>query len=88
MYQIGRSKAGKIVTRADGYNQKSNHQAKDDGFGHAIDCAFVVNGRLTWDVPDPWWAAYGALAVAVGLIWGGNWKSIVDEAHVELPTII
>jgi len=39
LYQQGRTKPGKIVTKLDGYNRKSNHQAKADGYGHAVDIA-------------------------------------------------
>lgn len=90
LFQVGRrGKPGeKIVTNADGFDNKSNHQAKNDGYGHAVDCAFFVNGKITWEVPDSWWAAYGALAVACGLTWGGNWKSFRDRPHVELPLIV
>jgi peptidoglycan LD-endopeptidase CwlK len=85
LYQIGRSKPGKIVTNADGVHVKSNHQLKDDGLGHAVDCCFLVDGKPIWSVPDTWWEAYGALAKAVGLRWGihvGDW---IDRPHVELP---
>lgn len=84
MFQIGRrGKPGeKKVTNVDGVNIKSKHQ-----LGLAVDCAFVVDGQVKWDVPDSWWKAFGALAVAVGLVWGGNWKSFVDRPHVELAEI-
>ncbi len=87
LYKVGRrGKPGeKIVTNADGVLHKSNHQAKDDGFGYAVDCAFLVDSKITWDVPRSWWDAYGALCVACGLIWGGNFKSLVDRPHAELP---
>lgn len=87
LYQIGRTKPGRIVTNADGYHIKSNHQIKDDGFGHAVDCHFVIDGKAVWEVPDTWWKAYGSLAQAVGLTWGGNWKSFPDRPHVELPKV-
>ena len=85
LYQQGRTKPGPIVTNADGYKTKSNHQVKADGYGHAVDCHFIVNGVPSWNVPNSWWEAYGALAVAVGLEWGGNWESFIDRPHVQLP---
>ena len=39
LYQQGRTKAGKIVTKCDGYNIKSKHQVKADGLGYAFDIA-------------------------------------------------
>lgn len=81
LYAQGRTAPGHIVTNADGIIKKSNHQLKDDGFGHAVDCAFVS--------PDPFkdshpWDVYGALAEAVGLEWGGHWDGLVDRPHIEL----
>ncbi len=51
--------------------------------GRAMDCAFVVAGKLTWNVPESWWDAYGRVAKKYGLIWGGDWKSFPDRPHVE-----
>jgi peptidoglycan L-alanyl-D-glutamate endopeptidase CwlK len=85
LYEQGRTKPGKIVTNCDGYEKKSNHQQKDDGYGHAIDCAFLTNGEVDWSDDLPW-SAYGKCAVAVGLRWGGDWTgTLVDRPHVELP---
>jgi peptidoglycan L-alanyl-D-glutamate endopeptidase CwlK len=90
LYAQGRTKPGKIVTYVDGIRKRSNHQAKNDGFGHAVDCCFLVD--LDGDGPDDpsWaethpWALYGAMAHALGLVWGGSWTTLVDRPHVELP---
>ena len=54
LYAQGRWKPGNIVTHADGYKKKSNHQPKDDGLGHACDCAFVdQDGRPDGRLPAP-----------------------------------
>lgn len=89
LYAQGRTAPGKIVTYLDGTVRKSNHQAKADGFGHAVDCCFLVD--IDGDGPDDpsWsqshpWALFGAMAVALGLIWGGNWKTLVDKPHIEM----
>ena len=84
LYAQGRTKPGKVVTNADGVRAKSNHQAKDDGLGYAIDCAFLVNGRPSWDDAHPW-RLYGEAAKSQGLRWGGEFKTIVDRPHIELP---
>jgi peptidoglycan L-alanyl-D-glutamate endopeptidase CwlK len=84
LYAQGRTKPGNIVTNADGVHVKSNHQLKEDGFGYAVDCAFVKDGGVDWSDDLPW-ATYGRCATAVGLRWGGDWKHPVDRPHVELP---
>jgi peptidoglycan L-alanyl-D-glutamate endopeptidase CwlK len=88
LYAQGRTAPGPIVTNADGVTHLSNHQVKPDGFGHAVDLAFVgidpylehdPRGRLRWNV-------YGAIVQAQGLTWGGNWpSSLLDEPHAEMP---
>ena len=83
LYAQGRTVPGPIVTNADGVEKQSNHQKKIDGFGHAVDCCFVVNGKPSWDAHLPW-KAYGACAEALGLKWGGDWASLHDLPHVEL----
>ena len=69
------------VTNADGYLKKSHHQVHGDGYGHAVDCAFVG--------PDPYadghdWGLYGEQVHACGLGWGGTWKDPFDRPHAEL----
>ena len=86
LYAQGRTKPGPIVTNADGIIKKSNHQLHEDGFGHAVDCCFIVTGAPSWDVHLPW-AAYGALAKALGFKWGGDWSSLHDLhdlPHIEI----
>lgn len=84
LYAQGRTAKGKIVTFADGIRKKSNHQAKADGFGYAIDCAFLLNGVPSWAESHPW-RLYGAAAKSLGLKWGGDWSGLVDRPHIELP---
>ncbi len=86
LYRQGRTLPGPIVTQADGVTRKSNHQVRADGFGHAVDCCFVVNGRASWDDRHPW-RLYGEMAKTLGLVWGGDWKGFTDRPHVELPEL-
>ena len=97
LYQIGRSKPGRIVTNCDGKRAKSNHQIKSDGFGHAVDifpCGVIENGvyrKFTseegYDEKKLKLIANHILAVAksknVNIEWGGNWK-MNDTPHFEL----
>ena len=83
LYAKGRTAPGRIVTNADGVHTLSNHQPKADGYGHAVDCCFLLNGRPSWAASHPW-QTYGAQAQALGLEWGGTWH-FVDLPHVQLP---
>jgi peptidoglycan L-alanyl-D-glutamate endopeptidase CwlK len=85
LYAAGRSLPGHIVTNDDGVTHRSNHQARaSDNLGHAVDCAFVVNGQISWDDALPW-GTYGRLGQLLGLAWGGGFASLVDRPHLELP---
>jgi peptidoglycan L-alanyl-D-glutamate endopeptidase CwlK len=89
LYAQGRTRPGPIVTHCDGVRNPSNHQAKADGFGYAVDCAFVDDPSTaaaeTWDVDQPW-RVYGEICKWFGCVWGGDWPSRkIDRPHVELP---
>lgn len=92
LYQQGRTKLGKIVTNCDGYKNKSNHQAKQDGYGHAIDFAIYdpsIAGKIDWDTTSKYKAvAEHIKAIAkennINVQWGGDWKKFKDYPHIEL----
>ena len=57
--------------------------------GHAVDIGAYVNGSVRWD-----WPLYSQLATAmkkaaaelsVPLEWGGDWKTLKDGPHFQLP---
>lgn len=57
--------------------------------GHAVDLGVLVNGQVSWDL-----AHYRDLAPAlmkaaeelgVPLEWGGNWTTLRDGPHFQLP---
>lgn len=57
--------------------------------GHAVDLAALVGGEVRWD-----WPLYAKLATAmkaaalqinVPIEWGGDWKSLKDGPHFQLP---
>jgi peptidoglycan L-alanyl-D-glutamate endopeptidase CwlK len=77
LYQIGRTKPGKIVTQLDGYRYRSKHNT-----GEAVDCAFKkgING-VAWDGP---WNLYGQSVHMKLLTWGGAWRSFPDRPHMEV----
>ena len=100
LYQQGRTKPGKIVTKLDGYNRKSNHQAKADGYGHAVDIAvcghYDQNGdyvKCTTDaemfdnkklVEISRHVKAVAKEMGIEIVWGGDWKTLYDTPHYEL----
>lgn len=73
------SQMGSQVTNAKAF--QSYHQ-----FGLAVDCAFLLNGKLVVSEKDPWamkgYALYGEVAESLGLTWGGRWK-MMDFGHIE-----
>jgi peptidoglycan LD-endopeptidase CwlK len=75
LFAQGRTKPGRIVTNARG--GFSNHN-----FGIAFDVG-VFEGANYLD-ESPKYKAVGALGMDLGLEWGGNWKTIVDESHFQL----
>jgi peptidoglycan LD-endopeptidase CwlK len=75
LFAQGRTKPGRIVTNARG--GFSNHN-----FGIAFDVG-VFEGANYLD-ESPKYKAVGALGMDLGLEWGGNWKTIVDEPHFQL----
>jgi peptidoglycan L-alanyl-D-glutamate endopeptidase CwlK len=88
LYAQGRTKPGKIVTNADGVSNKSNHQAKADGYGHAVDLDPFVNGSVQVnDVAGLKRISDHIKSVArlngINVVWGGDWK-FVDHPHFEL----
>ena len=73
LYARGRSLPGPIVTHA---------QAGQSA--HNWGCAFDV----CFDGPEPYsekhpWDTMGGIGKSVGLVWGGDFKNIVDRPHFE-----
>lgn len=85
LWRQGRDLPGRIVTHADGFEKKSNHQVKSDGVGYAVDMVFLRDGHPSWAEDHPW-DLYGAVAKTLGLRWGGDFTNLVDRPHIELPS--
>jgi peptidoglycan L-alanyl-D-glutamate endopeptidase CwlK len=92
LYQQGRTKPGPIVTHADGYKGKSNHQSPVEGQpGQAVDFAISVNGRYVDDGHDPLYKKFNDCVKQAeaelgysGIKWGGTWAgSKFDGDHLE-----
>jgi peptidoglycan L-alanyl-D-glutamate endopeptidase CwlK len=88
LYAQGRTAKGSIVTNADGVKNKSNHQAKSDGYGHAVDLCPYVNGSLDWNTESNFKILSAhvlatAKCLGINVSWGGTWK-FKDLPHFEL----
>ncbi|MDV3661621.1 hypothetical protein CMU70_14295 [Elizabethkingia anophelis] len=91
LYAQGRTKPGIKVTNADGIKNKSNHQAKADGFGHAVDLYPFFLGQVQVNHKDTIknlkliseHIKKVAKELGIGITWGGDWK-FVDPPHFEL----
>ncbi len=75
LFAQGRTKPGRTVSNARaGF---SNHN-----FGIAFDIG-IFEGTKYLD-ESPKYKAVGILGMDLGLEWGGNWKTIVDQPHFQL----
>ena len=92
LYAQGRTTPGIRVTQKNGVTSKSNHQAKKDGFGHAVDLYPYYNGAVQVSdkevIPKLKLIAVHIKAVAkclgLKITWGGDWKTPYDPPHFEL----
>jgi len=75
LFTQGRTKPGRIVTNARG--GFSNHN-----FGIAFDVGVFEGANYLGESPKS--KAVGALGMDLGLDWGGNWKTFMDEPHFQL----
>lgn len=75
LYAQGRTRPGRKVTNARaGY---SNHN-----FGLAFDVGVFEGANYLGDSPK--YKALGVLGTDLGLEWGGNWRTIVDQPHFQV----
>lgn len=96
LYQQGRTIPGIIITRCDGYINKSNHQKKKDGYGYAVDFAIydqTKQGNVDWKTSEKYIAVANhiiKIAKDNGLIVesGAFWTKIQDYGHIELKGVI
>jgi peptidoglycan L-alanyl-D-glutamate endopeptidase CwlK len=84
LYAQGRTAPGHKVTKRDGLKTTSMHQLQPDGYAHAADMVFLVDGKPCWADTLPW-GLYGAMVQACGLRWGGGFGSMPDSPHMEVP---
>jgi peptidoglycan LD-endopeptidase CwlK len=89
LYAQGRTKPGRIVTNADGIRNKSNHQAKTDGYGYAVDLYPFYGGTVQLNDHTRLRAIADhikktAKQLNIKIEWGGDWAKFRDYPHFEL----
>ncbi len=79
-----------LVAQGASQTQNSLHLKQQDGYGHAVDLAPLVAGAIPWND----WEQFRQLADVVKACaaelgtpveWGGDWKSLKDGPHFQLP---
>jgi len=74
-YGQGRITPGAIITYAPpGFSYHN--------YGMAVDVCEFKNGKPNWNSKH--WDEIGRLGKKHGLVWGGNWKRLVDKPHFQL----
>ena len=78
-----------LVAKGASRTMRSRHIPAPNGYGHAVDLAAVLKGKVRWD-----WPLYAIIAKAmkaaakaekVPLEWGGDWATFKDGPHYQLP---
>jgi hypothetical protein len=74
-YNQGRTTPGAIITYAPpGFSYHN--------YGLAVDVCEYVNGKPNWHSKH--WDEIGRIGKKHGLVWGGDWKLLVDRPHFQL----
>lgn len=79
LYAISRTVPGKKVTDAKGGSSMHN-------YGVAVDFAVIKNGKYLPGKTKEEQAYYrecGNIAIKLGFFWGGNFKNIFDQGHIQ-----
>ena len=80
----------KWKSNADGYRTKSNHQAKTDNYGYAVDLYAFYDGSVQTEDDDTLIKKIAphikkiAKSLGINIEWGGDWKKTKDNPHFEL----
>jgi peptidoglycan LD-endopeptidase CwlK len=83
LYAQGRTTPGHIVTDA-----KAGHSMHN--YGLAVDVVPYLSGpsgALNWKPNTPQYQAMVDALKAQGLVWGGDWVSLKDDDHFQMPGV-
>ena len=75
LYAQGRTKPGKIVTKAKAGQSFHNYKC-------AVDVVPLINGKPVWD-DTMLWSQIGGLGKQIGLEWAGDWKGFQEYPHFQ-----
>lgn len=81
LYEQGRTKPGKKVTKAPPGSSAHN-------YGLGSDCGPLMRDsqhNIWWKAPDSAWEEFGRICEKHGMVWGGHFKSLTDKPHCEHP---
>jgi len=86
IYAQGRTKPGKKVTNLKGSQSKHCVTLNGKPAAKAYDIAiYDMNGNYITDGSHELYTKAGELGKLRGLTWGGDFKSIFDPSHFEIP---
>jgi peptidoglycan L-alanyl-D-glutamate endopeptidase CwlK len=86
LYAQGRTKPGKIVTRARGGQSAHNFELDGKPAARAFDIVPLYMGKPIWRETHPDWQKAGEIGMALGLNWYGRPGAPFREfPHFELP---
>ena len=77
LYAQGRTKPGKIVTRAK--PGQSFHQ-----YRVALDVYVVEAGKIDWSGTSPKWRKMADIFISQGFEWSGAWKRFKELPHFQM----
>ncbi len=78
LYAQGRTKPGKIVTKAKGGQSVHNYMPSC-----AFDIAFKLGKEIHWEIDL--FKKFAKIAKSFQLEWGGDWKTFQDNPHYQAP---
>ena len=76
LYAQGRTKPGKVVTKARGGQSWHNYKC-------AFDVVPLRNGKPVWESTDPVWQVIGKIGESCGLEWAGRWLNFREFPHFQ-----
>ncbi len=75
LYDIGRTLPGKKVTNAVPWRSFHNY---------GLACDFCFQGQDPYPENENLWITFGMIVEKNGLVWGGNFKKILDRPHAQI----